>query len=151
MAGSPVDLNQAALDGVKQYVASDEFKKKLIEYYKEQIAATVENAEKKARTWQVILTLLVLGFVFVLVFGELLNVREKRLSIDEEFVTVLKTAQELRKTIDEVHADTVRVKAEVDAKDKTISATLDSLDKRAHDLEGQVNRLSRTEKRNVQP
>jgi hypothetical protein len=136
------DLNKAAERAITEYFSSKEFKDEAKSQYMAQITTLVENAEKKARNWQVALTLLVTGIIFVLVFSELLNVREKRLSIDEEYVKVLTTAEDLHKTINDIRMDTVRVKEEVDSKNKSIGATLDSLEKRTKDLETEVNRIA---------
>jgi len=150
--GPVTDLNVVAAQKIADYFASQEFKGQARREYTEQIKTLIENAETKARRWQVVLTLLVIGIIFVLVFSELLNVREKRLSIDEEYVKVLTTAEELRKTIADIKADTDRVKAEVDAKDKSIGATIDSLEKKTRDLETLVNRITiRIDKKSNQP
>jgi hypothetical protein len=140
--GSANDLNEFARKAITDYFSRQDFKDEAKREYTSQITTLIEKAETKARSWQVVLTLLVTGIIFVLVFSELLNVREKRLSIDEEYVKVLTTAEELRKTIADIKTDTDRVKAEVDAKDKSIGASIDSLEKKTRDLETQVNRMT---------
>ncbi|WP_340124613.1 hypothetical protein [Methylobacter svalbardensis] len=133
----------AVRKAVKNHIGSEKFKDEAKKEYQTQITGLIEAAEKKARNWAIIVALLVTGIAFVLVFSEFLKVREKRLSIDEEYVKVLSTAQELHKTIDTLKTDVDRLKGEVEASDKSTKATFESLEKKARELEAQIRKTDK--------
>ena len=143
---NPIDLNAVTIEATKaavtQYFTTSQFQEDAKKEYQTQITAMIEGAEKKARNWAIVVTLLVIGLVLVLVSSEFLKVKEKRLSLDEEYVKVLVTAQDLRKTIDTLRSDTDRVKAETEAKDANIRATIEALEKKTKDLEVRVDQAA---------
>jgi uncharacterized small protein (DUF1192 family) len=149
---SPYDLNRIVAETAKakvtEYLTSKEFKDKAKKEYTTQITAMIESAEKKARFWAIVVTLLVIGLALVLVSSEFYKVKEKRLSLDEEYVKVLVTAQELRKTIDALRSETERAKAEAETKDKAIRATIKTIEKKTKYLEGRIDQgIARVDKK----
>lgn len=128
----------AAKNAVLNYVATDQFKSAMKEEYKTQVTSMLEGAEKKARNWALIVTLVVLGVILTLVSSEFLKVKEKRVSLDEEFGKIQVTASQLRETIASIKSEMDRLKIDVDSKEKALRSTIDSLEKKTKDLEAQV-------------
>jgi len=139
-------VEQIAADAAKQavagYVATDEFRSDVKEEYKTQVTSMLEGAEKKARNWALIVTLVVLGVILSLVSSEFLKVKEKRVSLDEEFGKIQVTASQLRETITSIKSEMDRLKIDVDSKDRALRSTIDSLEKKTKDLEAQVTQAT---------
>lgn len=133
---------EAARQTVKTYVAGEEFRREARKEYRDQITNMIEGAEKKARIWAAFFTVLVLSIVGSLAFSEFLKVREKRMSLDEEFVKVYSTAEELTRTTARLKADTDRLQLDVQSKDKSVRASMEALEQKTKALEAQVAQAS---------
>ena len=137
-----VQLNSIATNEanrtVKNYIESKEFKDSATSLYKAQIVSVVENAEKRARSWALIIFVLISAIGLSLIWNELLKVKEKRFAVEEEYNHVLKTAADLNKTVDAINSDVDKLKTNVDNKEKEINATLNSLDTEVKRMQAQI-------------
>ena len=133
------ELAQKAIQAeIQTILTRPEFKEEIKKEYKSQLQAMVDGAEKRARFWAIVASLLVLGVITSLAAAEFLKVREKRLSLDEDFSKIQIITSQLRESVTTIKADTERLKADLDSRDRTVRATIASLEKSVHEIELQA-------------